>query len=174
MAQLALVADRCIAGPFHARIGRLQNKKTIVHVWKSKDTLVGVTADGYQAIYNPSSGGDAWYLDHLTIDWAAVYGNEPCADITDPKACALVLGGQGEMWGETVDASDIQQTVWPRLAAIGERLWSPRDQIADTQAALPRLQAFRCLLNRRGIAAAPVDNGNARSAPPGPGSCLDQ
>ena len=37
-----------------------------------------------------------------------------------------MLGGQGEMWGETVDVSDFEQTVWPRMAAIAERLWSPR------------------------------------------------
>ena len=34
--------------------------------------------------------------------------------------------------------------------------------------------SFRCLLNRRGVAAAPVDNPMARTAPPGPGSCLGQ
>ncbi len=88
--------------------------------------------------------------------------------------CAnYVLGGGGEMWGETVDTSDLQQTVWPRLAAIAERLWSPRS-VTDINAAAPRLAHFRCLLNRRGVAAAPVKNTEARSAPPGPGGCLDQ
>lgn len=49
----------------------------------------------YNALYNPSPGGDSWYLDHLTVDWASAYENEPCEDIPDAKQCALVLGGQG-------------------------------------------------------------------------------
>jgi hypothetical protein len=40
--------------------------------------------------------------------------------------------------------------------------------------AYPRLSAFRCLLNRRGVRAAPLLNGQAREAPHGPGSCLEQ
>jgi hexosaminidase len=73
-----------------------------------------------------------------------------------------------------VDASDIDGTVWPRLAAIGERLWSQSGAIAVTAAAKPRLEAFRCLLHRRGVRAAPVTNSEARAEPPGPGSCFDQ
>ena len=74
---------------------------------------------------------------------------------------------------ETVDASDIEETVWPRLAAIAERLWSPRSN-NDSAAALPRIEQFRCLLNRRGVRASPVTNGVARASPKGPGSCLSQ
>lgn len=40
--------------------------------------------------------------------------------------------------GETVDTSDIQQTIWPRLAAIGERLWSPRDVTGADKGAVVR------------------------------------
>ena len=46
--------------------------------------------------------------------------------------------------------------------------------MTDADAALPRIERFRCLLNRRGVRAAPVTNDNARSAPSGPGSCFDQ
>jgi len=154
--------------------GTALDKKTVVHVWKEKSTLTSVVGAGYNALINNSPGADSWYLDHLDIDWSAAYGNEPCEDIASASQCALVLGGQGEMWGETVDGSDIEQTVWPKLGAIAERLWSPREAISDTNAAHERMQAFRCLLNRRGIAAAPVNNPRARTAPPGPGSCFEQ
>ena len=154
--------------------GKKLDNRTVVHVWKDKSTLQTVVAAGYNALINNSPGDNSWYLDHLNIPWTAVYGNEPCSEIPDQKQCELVLGGQGEMWGETVDTSDLEQTVWPKLAAIAERLWSPRAAISDTDAAHARIEAFRCLLNRRGIRAAPVNNANARTSPPGPGGCYDQ
>ncbi|ONI24166.1 hypothetical protein PRUPE_2G227600 [Prunus persica] len=72
------------------------------------------------------------------------------------------------MWGETADTSDVQQTIWPRAAAAAERLWSRREATSARNGnltALPRLQYFRCLLNRRGVQAAPVTNLIARSPP---------
>jgi hexosaminidase len=77
------------------------------------------------------------------------------------------------MWGETADGSDVLQTIFPRAAAAAERQWS-YDVVTTSDApyVLDRLQAFRCLLLERGIAAAPVTNAEARAAPAGPGSCL--
>lgn len=148
-------------------------KETIVHIWKSVTNVTEVVALGYNALVNVGYDRLSWYLDNLYVKWDAVYQNEPCAGVPD-NLCPLVLGGHGEMWGETVDSSDIQQTVWPRLAAVAERLWSPRELTQSTDDAHPRIQSFRCLLNRRGIAAAPVNNAMARSSPGGPGGCLTQ
>merc|ERR1719201_2978956 len=147
-------------------------KETIVHIWKSVTNVTQVLADGYQVILNVGYNAKSWYLDNLNVKWDAVYSNEPCDGVPD-DLCGLILGGHGEMWGESVDMSDLEQTVWPRMAAIAERLWSPRTY-NDPVAALPRIEEFRCLLNRRGVRAAPVNNKNARSSPPGPGSCLKQ
>lgn len=148
-------------------------KSTIVHVWKSVTNVTEVAEMGYDLLVNVGYANGSWYLDNLNVAWQEVYERSPCKGIPDdrPDLCRKVLGGHGEMWGETVDTSDFDSTVWPRLAAIAERLWSAEDQTSNSTAALARIQDFRCLLNERGIAAAPVSNARARGAPPGPGSC---
>lgn len=58
-----------------------------------------------------------------------------------------------------------------------ERLWSTRDATSTgnmNTTVLPRLEYFRCLLNQRGVPAAPVTNEYARKPPIGPGSCYVQ
>ncbi|KAI4339206.1 hypothetical protein MLD38_024170 [Melastoma candidum] len=116
-------------------------------------------------------------LDHLDVPWGKVYSAEPLEGITDPSKQNLVLGGEACMWGETADPSNVLQTIWPRAAAAAESLWSKQEAIPTTNLnmiAPPRLHYFRCLLNSRGIQAAPVTNMMARSKPYGPNSCYDQ
>jgi hypothetical protein len=33
------------------------------------------------------------------------------------------------MWAETVDPSDLHNTVWPRAAAVAEVLWTPYEVV---------------------------------------------
>ena len=69
------------------------------------------------------------------------------------------------MWSESVDATNVDTSIWPRSCAIAERLWSaypappyPQpgelpDVSADVAA---RIEAQRCRMVRRGIAAGPT------------------
>ncbi|CAE7272190.1 HEXO1 [Symbiodinium natans] len=136
--------------------------EAVVQVWRDKKTLVRAVQAGHRALL---SWG--WYLDHLNEDWQGMYDNDPVGGVPEDQK-DKVLGGEGCMWGETVDGSDQAPTVWPRLAAIAERLWSA--PASSAAAAETRLGAFRCLLLRRGVAAGPT-MGQGRAAPPGPGSC---
>lgn len=115
------------------------------------------------------------YLDALSEPWQSFYSVDILAGVTNTSAIPLILGGETEMWGETADGSDVMQTIWPRAAAAAERQWS-YDVTSNTPDASVayRLQAFRCFLLERGIAAAPVTNADARQAPGGPGSCMMQ
>lgn len=150
------------------------NPRTVVHNWLGGGVCPKAVAKGFRCIF---SNQGFWYLDHLDVPWDEVYTAEPVEGITKEAEQKLVIGGEVCMWGETADASNVQQTIWPRAAAAAERLWSNRKAISSgniNATALPRLKYFRCMLTKRGVPAAPVTNFYARSAPTGPGSCYDQ
>ena len=144
--------------------------RTVVHAWLSSGALIDATSKGYRAIW--SVDGE-YYLDALSETWEGFYNVDILRGVTNASAIPLILGGETCMWGETADGSDTLQTIFPRAAAAAERQWSyDVTTTSDAPYVLERLQAFRCLLLERGIAAAPVTNAEARAAPAGPGSCL--
>lgn len=145
------------------------DKSTIIQTWLNKKTMKSVVENGYHVIISDPYT----YLDYLEHTWMDIYKDEPFEFTDVPAEQALVLGGEACMWSETVDVSDLYNTVWPRAGAFAERYWSPRE-VNDVEAAHGRFMHFRCLLNKRGVPAAPVDNKVGRSAPPGPGSCYAQ
>jgi hexosaminidase len=150
--------------------GTALDPRTVVHAWLSSGALIDATSKGYRAIWSVDG---QYYLDALGENWEGFYNVDILRGVTNASAIPLILGGETEMWGETADGSDVQQTIFPRAAAAAERQWS-YDVVTTSDAAyvLDRLKAFRCLLLERGIAAAPVTNAQARAAPTGPGSCL--
>jgi hexosaminidase len=157
--------------------GNKLDYNTIVHVWKEKSTLDGILQAGYRALL---SNNDKWYFDNLVVSWEMMYLNEPTEGLSPTSDPKLILGGESCMWGETVDTSDLMNTIWPRAAAVAEVLWTSKEVVypngnqPDLAVVEDRLQTFRCLLTQRGIGAAPVLNKHARNAPPEPGSCYSQ
>lgn len=150
--------------------GNTLHNDTLVHVWKDKSTLNHVLLAGYKALL---SNQNMWYLDWIDTTWQTMYQNEPTDGLSHDADPTLILGGESAMWGEKVDASDLDATIWPRAAAVAERLWTPQ-VLMNVETAEERLLDFRCLLTERGISAGPVKNAKARQNPEGPGSCYNQ
>ena len=175
----------------YTAFGNSLPKEVIVHSWATEnygdgqnDQVIKPLQGGYNVLLSPQMRDPkpcakdlptGWYLDNVNIDWSHFYKLEPCDGVPD-KLCTGILGGEAAMWGEMVDGSNFELTIWPRAAALAERLWSPRSH-NDTIDAHDRIMSLRCLLNRRGVAAAsPTQPGagylyDARKAPAGPGSC---
>jgi hexosaminidase len=166
-------------------LGPALDAATVVHVWLSPATLGNVTSHGYRALFSYQGRyGDVlgyqngWYLNGLFQPWQQMYDVDILAGLAANATAAqrrLVLGGEAAQWGETADASDVLQTVWPRAAAVAERLWTyDMDTKSSDPAVAARLAAFRCLLLERGVPATPLNALVGRAPPSGPGSCLEQ
>ncbi|KAK8803275.1 hypothetical protein WA158_000969 [Blastocystis sp. Blastoise] len=135
------------------------DKNAIIQIWLGGTATLPIIKKGYRVLISKK-----WYLDDLNNQWDVFYNNDPYNGVTDPEDKKMVLGGEACMWAETVDPSDWFNTVWPRAAAVAERLWTAPEKL-DVNKAQNRIMHFRGLLNERGFGAAPTLNKVGRSAP---------
>ncbi|MGC2298114.1 MAG: family 20 glycosylhydrolase [Acidobacteriaceae bacterium] len=96
-------------------------KDVMVQSWRGFESLAAGAKQGYSGIL--SAG---YYLDHM--DPASAHYRVdplPAGSGLTPEEAARMLGGEACMWNEYVDPRTIDSRIWPRTAAIAERLWSP-------------------------------------------------
>jgi hexosaminidase len=153
--------------------GTQLSPETVIHCWLSEECVQNVTFHGRNALYAVDG---QYYLDDLTETWDSFYDIDPLAPLNgNQSAVPFMLGASVSMWGETADGSDVISTIWPRAASAAERWWS-YDVVTNSSDpnVLVRFEDFRCFMLYNGIGSAPVLNANARTGPPGPGSCRRQ
>ncbi|KAM9969362.1 hypothetical protein ACTFIR_001196 [Dictyostelium discoideum] len=139
-------------------------KDVIVEIYHDQSTAINATNNGYKII---SSIARYWYLEYSYSNWIRAYNFEPTLNISKSNI-HLVLGGEGAIWSESIDSSNLFQKLYPTSSAIAERLWSPI-YYTNLSNAKSRLQSFRCSLLKRGINSAPLNN----SSPLSPFSCYN-
>jgi hexosaminidase len=98
-------------------------QEVVIHSWRGPGALAEAARKGYKGVL--SAG---YYID-LIFPTSQHYAVDPIpADTTLTAAeSAHILGGEATMWSEWVSPDTIDSRIWPRAAAIAERLWSPQE-----------------------------------------------
>lgn len=123
-------------------------QETVVQSWRGSEYLEQSTRAGH-----PSLLSAPWYLDRLTSS-EDLYAADPIPAWTELTAeqQSLVIGGEACMWTEHADAATIDSRIWPRLGAVAERLWSPRE-VNNTADMYRRLDLLETELDEIGLGA---------------------
>ncbi|MDQ2890399.1 MAG: beta-N-acetylhexosaminidase [Gemmatimonadota bacterium] len=97
-------------------------RTTVVQSWRGTKYLAQAASQGFNGILSAP-----YYLDAMRSAEYHYLEDPLGGDSTlTPEQSARVLGGEACMWAELVSDGSIDSRIWPRLAAIAERFWSPR------------------------------------------------
>lgn len=124
---------------------------TFFQVWTDATQINAIVSAGYQVIASPS---DYWYLNIQSNTWQTMYSYDPTVGLSSSQA-ALIHGGEVCQWSEYIDDNNMETGLYPRAAAVGERLWSALT-VVDTTDALNRLEIQHCRMANRGVRLGPV------------------
>jgi len=121
-------------------------KDVVIHSWRGTAALAEAARKGYDGILS-----NGYYID-LIQPASQHYVPDPLpADSTlTPEEAKHVLGGEATMWAEWVTPETIDSRLWPRTAAIAERLWSPRT-VTDVPDMYRRLAVVSLQLEELGL-----------------------
>ena len=159
-------------------IGRVETgKDTVIQAWRGSGSMAKATALGHPVIVSAGYYLDllepaisAYRVDPqdpaasgLNAEQAAtvrkhpIFGprlademvKNPDLKLTQTQK-ALVLGGEAALWSELVTDEILDQRLWPRAAAVAERLWSPAE-VRDEADLYRRLFIVQEGLQRSGL-----------------------
>ncbi|HET7105226.1 MAG TPA: family 20 glycosylhydrolase [Candidatus Acidoferrum sp.] len=123
-------------------------KTIVIQSWRGVEALAAAAKDGYRGMLS-----NGYYLD---LGWSAArhYAIDPLggpAAALTPEQKQLILGGESCIWSEYVNAENVDSRIWPRNAAIAERLWSP-EGASDVASMYQRMETESARLEWLGLA----------------------
>ncbi|MEA1877986.1 MAG: family 20 glycosylhydrolase [Bacteroidota bacterium] len=121
-------------------------KNIVIQSWRGQKGLVAAAKAGYAVMLS-----NGYYID-LIQPASFHYLNDPLPDASEltPEQAKLVLGGEATMWGEQVTHETIDSRIWPRTAAIAERLWSQRN-VRDVESMYKRMGVISLQMEELGL-----------------------
>ena len=121
-------------------------KNAIIHSWRGSESLAEAAKKGFSGILSAGYYIDLMYpaSNHYSVDPV------PANNDLSPEQISRILGGEATMWSEYVSPETIDSRIWPRTAAIAERLWSPRN-VTDVDEMYRRLAIISTQLEELGL-----------------------
>ena len=122
-------------------------KTIVIQSWRGQESLAAAAKQGYSGLLS-----FGYYIDLM---WPASrhYAVDPmsgAAATLSPEEKPRILGGEACMWTEWVTPEILDSRVWPRTAAIAERLWSPQET-QDLNSMYARLEQLNWRLDWLGL-----------------------
>lgn len=117
----------------------------VVQSWRGLEYLPQTLRSGHHAILSAP-----YYLDQMYA--AEDHYVDPLPDSLGltPEEAGRMLGGEACMWGEHIGPATIDSRLWPRLAAVAEKLWSSAE-VTDVHDMYRRLRIVSVRLEELGL-----------------------
>lgn len=129
------------------------SKEAIIHSWKGPNeglpagaSLLKAVKNGYKTVLS-----NGYYIDLVQgVENHYLVDPMPKTETLSNEEKARILGGEATMWSELVSPHTIDSRIWPRTAAIAERLWSD-ENVKDVSNMFKRLKEVSFRLEELGI-----------------------
>lgn len=122
-------------------------KDVVIQSWRGLASLAQTARVGNRGILSTP-----YYLNRY-FSTSQYYLADPlggeAATLTSQQQ-ARILGGEAAIWGEYVSSENIDIRIWPYLAAIAERFWSPQE-LRDVDSMYDRLAILSAKLECYGL-----------------------
>ncbi len=118
----------------------------VIQSWRGTKALEESARKGYKGILS-----NGYYID-LIKPTTAHYLNDPIPEgstLTEEEK-KNILGGEATQWAELITPENVDSRIWPRMAAIAERFWSPQE-VKDIDDMYRRMERISFLLEEHGL-----------------------
>ena len=119
----------------------------VIQSWRGQKSLAEAAQKGYEGLLS-----NGYYLD-LMFPASTHYAVDPLKGETaglTPEQQKRILGGEAAMWEELATPENLDVKLWPRVAVVAERLWSP-ESVTDVSSMYQRLEVISRWLEFQGL-----------------------